>query len=313
MFKVSLLVLSFVYALSANVLNVRLADVSDRILEGINITTDDSITVKSQKLVPGGWQDTVISWPIFNADWTAVTDTAVLHNLNAPIGQALTWTINPTKAFTGVVKVHIENMYKMIPINITEAPPSNVVIKPLTSLDSIYVGKPIKLLAYLENKDGVRPDTWSGIVSIQEVTEQANLNMITFNGLSGIKGIVSPVTFNGKVQDTLVTVLYTAGLYKYRVKVMDQLMTETLYDSIHTFTVQSIATFIQPILSRQGTLDCLQPFSGQILTLNGKTVARFSNVKAYNLTTQRIPKGTYILKASTGFGSQMQRVITLFQ
>lgn len=304
-----------------NVFDSRLVKVSGEILDRINITTDDSITVKAQALKRNAkgditWMDVPIKWEV-REPMGPIVDSSTSKDLNIPDTISLTWTINPKKSFQGYLNFIVGNKPSTKQINIAEALPSKAVFIPLTPLDSIFVGKPVKIIVYVENRDGIKPERWSGLVSLLEVfTSKTSILKDT------------AICFQAKKLDTILATPSSAGTFKYKIVITDAFKVDTICDSIISFSVLSNASstsLYQPIINKAKfnirittgqsgiILDCLKPFSGQVVSMDGRIVTRFSNVKSYALTSSQVPAGKYILQASTKVNSPMQRIITLFQ
>jgi hypothetical protein len=202
-----------------------------------------------------------------------------------------------------------------------ESLPGKFVFSSITSPDSILIRQPIKVAVHIENTKDTLPVKWCGIISIKDTAflDTSNHSPVVWCPRVTVNRIIYPLggdinaCFTNDI-DTITLLFYNEGMYQIKLAVMSSNPKTTIFDStLVLYVKQSMNQTSIDSKNPSTTLKTLHPFNIQVLTLNGKTVARYTNVTSYNLKSLKIPKGTYILKASTGVGNPMQRIINLFQ
>jgi len=304
-------------------------------LDSFKLATDDTMELRVQARTinnPTTWLDVSGSWSLPQNDLTVLADPLPID--------AHRWSINPKKPFKGTLTVKVGNRQTSVQVISRASPPSKIFLSLTNHPDSILAGQPIRIAARVENTDGPVPGAWTGTGVVADTNNQNNtisqrpwlkVNNRAIADSLGQK--VSESFVDGL--DTIDMYLYKEGMHKidltcikqgliktglYKMAVLDSLLDSTQAFKVHPaltpinpFTVSPPQQFKIRITTGSMTLDCLQPFSGQVFSLEGRTVARFTNVTSYNLKSQQMPTGKYILRASTGIGNPMQRIITLFQ
>jgi len=202
-----------------------------------------------------------------------------------------------------------------------ESLPGKFVFSSITSPDSILIRQPIKVAVHIENTKDTLPVKWCGIINIKDTAflDTSNHSPVVWCPRVTVNRVIYPLggdinaCFTNDI-DTISLLFYNEGMYQIKLAVMSSNPKIIIFDStLILYVKQSMNQTSVAYKNPSSKGDHLAPYNIQVFSLDGKSVARYTNVTSYNLKSQQMPTGKYILRASTGIGNPMQRIITLFQ
>ncbi|MBN1129143.1 MAG: hypothetical protein JXA71_09160 [Chitinispirillaceae bacterium] len=199
-------------------LQIRLFDLQNLTtpLDTIRMTTDQSMVV----VVRGKWSRDTSQWVDVPGIWTiAPNPITPQFTVPLPVNAAQLWLCDPVTSGSALLTVtSADSASTTVPMIITEADPSSLRLVLLTHPDSCYAGIPIKIGAYIENRDGPVDGVWNGRSIYRDILNNQLrspfLPWMTVNGRvtppDSLDRIMNQQWRNGA--DTLFLTLYYAPL-----------------------------------------------------------------------------------------------------
>ena len=297
---------------------LRLVDIEhpDSALDTIRLDTDQSMTVKVQRIstLYPDWVDAAGYWSVSQGTLQAA--------IPVPSTQAGAWQIDPTAAGSAILTVTSGTVSVSVPVIFrADSGAYRLTATLLTSLDSCFPGRPIKILSVLENLAGPVPGTHDVSLQLHDILDNSRatpLPYFIFNGRNVVDSLDQPanVTITDGI-DTLELFLFyvtpsSDSLHQLQLTVIPNaygaLTAKTipfrlrndpagirLPESFFSSDRHSIAVKRSP---ESGTLrisfNANSPCNISVCSITGKSICSFAAGR--HETALRLPPGIYLLQ-----------------
>jgi fibro-slime domain-containing protein len=181
-------------------------------LDTIKMNTDQSMTIQVQ----GQWSTAPTVWVNVTGMWSMDPANLLKSVIPLPTTETGLWQYDPINSGRAILTVVNGTATVSVPVIITDAPPSRLVLTLVNHPDSCYAGVPIKIAASIFNNDGLVQGQWDGTSVYSDIldnTLRTFLPWLTVNNRTTPDSLNKPLPerfLNGN--DTILLVLYYAPL-----------------------------------------------------------------------------------------------------